>query len=233
MNHAFIPGISTFGDNILVGPEAATSDGATYFTQADFDDGTCLIDSPGLYKLSENIVFNPNSVASLHAKYPDHDMTSYDVGDVLPQQFCYYDPAAFGFFAAIAVCSCNVTIDLNGHIIEQSVEHGLQMRFFTLVQLNSAPFMGGSGPHKFVGHGGLRGLHTTSLSKTVVSVAPPIMVSWAMTNVNVTIKDVKFGDFEIAAIHLNGAKDVLIENCKIKGNQNDIPILIYGTFSAG
>ena len=90
----------------------------TELKQSDFDKGTYIISKPGLYKLTEDIVFNPNSLDYLnHSKHDqlradNHIPTpaeAYHAGDVLGTQFANreYDPRAYGigFFAAIAVRS--------------------------------------------------------------------------------------------------------------------------------
>lgn len=212
-----------------------------WLTNENFASGTYVIKEPGVYKLKEDIIFNPNSVASLNKKGKEKEgeeknvfnrITSYESGDVLPQQFRVYDPAAFGigFFAAIAVSSSNVEIDLNGFSIEQSIEHALQQRFFALIQLNSAPFLGGSGPHKFVGDGGLKVPENVLIKNGHLGRSAHHGIH-GNDNVGVTIQHVSFENFEIAAIHLNGARKVTIEDCDIRGNRKDIPI--YGTFSTG
>ncbi|MFK7916205.1 MAG: hypothetical protein AB8B93_19995, partial [Pseudomonadales bacterium] len=62
-----------------------------------------------------------------------------------------YDPAAYGlgFFAAIAITAKNVTLDLGGHRIEQSAEHALLQRFFSVIELANAPFVPRQGPASF------------------------------------------------------------------------------------
>ena len=111
---------------------------------ANFDQGTLIINTPGVYKLCEDISFGPNAptpgqVPSADAFDPIFDGT--------------YDERAFGlgFFAAIAIASNDVDLYLNEHTIEQSSGHALMQRFFAVIELADSPFIGGVGPADFVG----------------------------------------------------------------------------------
>jgi hypothetical protein len=126
----------------------------TLLSQADFADGTYQISEPGIYRLSENISFNPHPVGS-----PGEDgvtpLDAYHAGLPFRSQLGtgdgQFDPAAFGlgFFAAITIAADDVTLDLNGHTIEQSAEHALLQRFFAVLELADRPFVPGQGPHGF------------------------------------------------------------------------------------
>jgi hypothetical protein len=84
----------------------------------DFDLGTLIIRKPGKYRLCENISFRPN--------FP-LDMTDDDFETLFDADLDKYSPNAYGlgFFAAIAIESHHVEIDLNGYALEQSPEHAL------------------------------------------------------------------------------------------------------------
>ena len=95
------------------------------------------------FKLSENITFNPNSIkdTARDANFP----TAMEItlaGRVKKSQHDVYDQRAFGigFFSALIIQASNITIDLNGYKIEQSFEHALQQRFFSVIELASIPF---------------------------------------------------------------------------------------------
>ena len=51
-----------------------------------------------------------------------------------------------GFFAAITVESDDVILDLNGKSLKQSKLHNLQQRFYSHIELASAPFIPKQGP---------------------------------------------------------------------------------------
>ena len=50
-----------------------------------------------------------------------------------------------GFFAAITVETSDVTLDMNGKSLQQSDEHALMQRFFSLIELGNSPFLAGEG----------------------------------------------------------------------------------------
>jgi hypothetical protein len=49
-------------------------------------------------------------------------------------------------------------------------------------------------------------------------------------NNNVIIQSIHFRDFEVAAVSLNNVRSLIIEDCNIERNRQDIPVL--GMFSA-
>eukprot|EP00121_Abeoforma_whisleri_P004757 Awhi_evm1s4304 len=200
--------------------------------QNDFDDGTFLIDKPGLYVLKEDVFFNPNSRDYLREFYNKPELRAADASWVRPDQFRKYDPKAFGigFFTAIAVRTRDVIIDLNGHTLSQSKEHALQMRFFSLIELNSSPFLGHRGPHSFVGEFGLDIAKNVTIQNGHLGLTAHHGIH-GNDNENIFIKNMTFEDYEIAAIHINGGKRIEIRDCKLLGVREDVPIL--GTFSAG
>lgn len=199
----------------------------TTLMQSDFDDGTYIIDQPGTYILGEDISFNPHPVGS-----PGPDgvtpLDAYTAGLPFPQQLgAEYDPAAFGigFFAAISIEATDVTLDLNGHTLEQSPEHALLQRFYANIELADQPFIPSQGPSDFgrelkaakdvriingtIGRSSHHGIHGND-------------------NRNILIKNVQFEDFEVAAVALNGVKGLDIIN-STASNREDVPII--GTFS--
>ena len=215
--------------------------------QEHFSDGTLIIDTAGgNFKLYENIEFKPNPVGTLVTKadaglVPPYDPTANDIialdaslaGRPLLSQYDLdgsgqrYDPAAFGlgFFSAIAIPADNVTLDLNGYTLEQSEEHALLQRFYANIELGSAPFIPGQGPHDF-GSAYDPAENVTILSGTLgLSSHHGIHGN---SNENVTIQGINLEDFEVAAIALNGANNAVIEDVTAT-NRKDVPVL--GTFS--
>eukprot|EP00586_Coscinodiscus_wailesii_P016843 CAMPEP_0172505450 /NCGR_PEP_ID=MMETSP1066-20121228/186623_1 /TAXON_ID=671091 /ORGANISM="Coscinodiscus wailesii, Strain CCMP2513" /LENGTH=709 /DNA_ID=CAMNT_0013282057 /DNA_START=35 /DNA_END=2164 /DNA_ORIENTATION=+ len=201
----------------------------TYISQNDFTNGTLRITLPGRYVLTEDISFAPNSAKddtnwrdkAVECCKPRPDQFSSNGGN-------YPDvPYSLGFFAAITVETNAVVIDLNGYTIEQSVEHALMQRFFSVIELNSTPFIPGQGPRNFgdviangvnvhieggtIGRSAHHGIHGNG-------------------NNNVKISNVKFVDFEVAAIALNGVHNLVVQNCDA-WNRKDVPVL--GLFAAG
>ena len=144
-----------------------------------------------------------------------------------------YNEHAFGlgFFAALCIATRDVTFKLNEYTIQQSKEHALLQRFFAVVELADSPFIEGVGPAQFVGES------NTFQSASNIKILGPGTIGRSShhgvhgnENDNVLIKDVTFVDFEVAAVSINKADRLTIEDCEITQNRHDVPIL--GMFSA-
>lgn len=187
-------------------------DGVTY-------DTSLQIKTPGLYRLTEDIIFNPNQVA-----HPS------DSGDPNPAQFISgsLDPMAFGigFFAAIVVTASNVIIDLNGHMICHALAHQIQQRFFSVIELANAAFIPKQGPHDFTNS--LIAANNVHIKNGRIANSAHHGIH-GNNNKNIIISDVIFEGYEIAACSLNNVNGLYIDNCTAK-NSTSIPIL--GSFSA-
>ena len=192
-----------------------------YLSQKDTENGTIRIRKPGYYILTEDLIFHPNpnngfkptdtqTSGGLDADYPLAPFGGYNLG----------------FFAGIAIESDDVAIDLNGFKIEQSPEFNLHQRFYAHIELASTPFIPKQGPSNFgdtikvpnnviikngiLGKSSHHGIHGNSMS-------------------NITISDVTFENFEVAAIALNGGKNICIKDCMI--TQININIKTISLFS--
>lgn len=200
-------------------------------SQSDFTDGTYIIDTPGVYRLTENISFNPNNLAQTKLSNPS--ATSWDSGDVLPTQFTTaggkYDPAAYGigFFAAIAIQTDHVVLDLNNFKIEQSAEHALQQRFFAVIELADQPFKPTQGPHGF-GDSLLAATNCSIINGTIGRSSHHGI--HGNDNRRIFLKNLKFTDYEVATFSLNQVKDLCVINCRGTRSRADVPVL--GIFSA-
>jgi len=132
-----------------------------------------------------------------------------------------------GFFAALTVEAADVMIDLNGHTLAQAPAHALQQRApFALIEGASAPFIFGQGPTNFgetlaaadglvvengvLGRSAHHGLHANGARRVLV-------------------RDVRCEGYEVAALSLHGAKDVLLERVHATGQFTHVPVL--GTYS--
>lgn len=216
-------GLSTKYDQLL------NTNNVVLLNNSHFANGTYIAQTPNVtLRLTENIVFNPNNLAYMQGL--DGANTSYESGDVLPAQYATYDPAAYGigFFAAIAVSTYNVIIDLNGFSLSQSAEHALQQRFYANIELADQPFVPNQGPSNFgnqidsaqycfivngtLGRSSHHGIHGNN-------------------NKNIMIRNVTFTDFEVAAVALNKAENISITDSSIARNRKDVPVL--GIWSAG
>ncbi|GFH61566.1 hypothetical protein CTEN210_18042 [Chaetoceros tenuissimus] len=202
--------------------EMSTVEGedVTCLFNEDFELGTLIIDEPGKYKLCEDIVFDPIQDKAL------------PVTEMYLPDFNVYNENAYGmgFFAAIAISASNVEIYLNNHSIEQSASHALMQRFFAIIELANSPFLQSVGPAQFVGENGFQ-----AASNILIQGPGKIGRSahhgvHGNENQNITIRDVTFQDFEVAAVALNNVDNAIIEHNTILNNRHDVPVI--GSFSA-
>ncbi|KAK3247918.1 hypothetical protein CYMTET_42594 [Cymbomonas tetramitiformis] len=188
-------------------------------TQTDFTHGTFIITEPGNYRLGENIHFEPNPRDDW---LPRSDQAVNYPGSATKAGFSdKIGPYTLGFFAAIAVASDDVTIDLDGFTISQTEVYALQQRYFAIIELGNSPFIPNQGPANFGGsfvparrcaiyggtlgrssHHGIHGNMGTDLQ----------------------IRDLIIRDWEVAAIALNGFQRVHIDGV-IAHMKRDIPVM--------
>jgi hypothetical protein len=182
-------------------------------TNADFLSGTYRIRQSGTYRLQEDIRFHPNP--------NDNYMPTQAQADTYPMTG-RAGAYRLGFFAAITVEADDVVIDLNNKCLEQRRDHNVQQRFLALIELNDQPFLPTQGPINF--------------GETIVT-AHRVVIKNGMLgrsshhgihgndNTDIHIVDVRFRDFEVAAISLNGPRRVLIDRCLISDNNQQVPVL--------
>ena len=178
-----------------------------------------------VFKLMEDIVFDPNNDTAVTI---DNVTT---VGKVQSSQFDKYNPLAFGigFFAAIALSGNNVVIDLNGFDLSQSKSHNLTQRFYANIELASAPFLPGQGPHTFSNSSTFKPAKNCMICNGTMGVASHHEFHGNLQS-KIIIKDIDASNYEVAFSSLNGGSDLYFENCRAQGSKQDIPVL--GVFSA-
>jgi len=181
-----------------------------YLRQSDFSEGTLRITKPGVYILKENIIFNPPT------QFPTHEQTKYPMGKDGPYHL--------GFFAAIAIETSNVIIDLNGKSITQSAEHNLIQRFFSVIELANSPFIPGQGPHSFIDTFGWKPASNTLIMNGGLLNSSHHGVHGNENN-NVMIYNTNINNYEVAGVALNGATGSIISNNIIKGNNSTVKVL--------
>lgn len=184
-----------------------------HLKNSDFTSGTYRIQQKGTYILDENIQFHPNASANYMpttAQAATYPTTGNEAAYRL------------GFFAAITVEANDVVIDLNSKSLEQRRDHYVQQRFLALIELNEQPFLPAQGPANFgntivtprrvlikngtLGRSCHHGIHGNDVQ-------------------DLTVRNVRFQDFEVAAIAINGPRRVLIDRCIVQGNAQDVPVL--------
>ena len=183
----------------------------------DFKSGTVRIGVPGVYRLSENIIFNPNPTNDF-MPLPEQS----GVNGIYPQHM--KGPYHLGFFAAITVECDNVIIDLNGLTIQQSPSHNFQQRFYANIELANAPFIMNKGPANFQG-----AMQYKAANRVLVYNGKLFKSSHhgihANTANKVMLYNLSIEDFEVAGIALNGTTTGILSNIYIKNNKQDIKVL--------
>ena len=182
----------------------------TWLKNSDFKNGSYIISEPGIYRLEEDIQFNPPKVT--------YDYIKKNSAFLL------------GFFAAIIIQSDDVEIDLNGMELIQSMEFYLFQRFYAHIELGSSPFTEKFGPAKFIKNG------QVFVSVKNVKIRNGTLGRSSHHGIhgnnceNVDIENVTVKGYEVAGISINGGKKILINHCDV-GNTSEI-VHVNGNFSA-
>lgn len=191
-------------------------------TNSDFANGTLRIQKPGIYRLTEDIVFAPN---------PDNQFLPYkkDMGPTGKYPGSP-GPYSLGFFAAITMESDYIYLDLNGHRIEQSHEFYARQRFFNLISVSSSPFIPGQGPGAF-------GQAFKAARYSTISNGTLGLTSHSGIHGNgakcMIIENLHHEDFEVGGITLNGVQNIQIRNIKIEHSMGSrLKVPFNGRFSS-
>lgn len=182
-------------------------------TNADFQNGTLRIKSGNcVFKIVENIEIQPgvgpNFFPVESFEYP-------------------FPPYQLGWFAGITCETVDpIVIDLNGFTIEQSELFALQQRFYAIIEIGDQPFLENQGPSKF---GPLGAGKNITIKNGILGRSSHHGIHSAGKGENILIEDLTIQKFEVAGIHLNGAKNTVIKNCHIGPIRLDVPVI--GTYS--
>jgi len=194
-------------------------------TNQNFATGTLRIQAPGYYRLEEDILFNPKAPSDEVDAWSAYqlDASEYKSGGGV------YDDLAYqiGYWAAITIETSQVTIDLNGHSIGQHPAHNLMNRYFNVIELATQPFISGQGFHNFGPTGPLA--VDTLFSASFVTIYNG-RIGRASTNgihgtgnKNIHIHHIAFENFEVSAVSLYGAENVLVDSCSALGSRT-VPV---------
>lgn len=191
-----------------------------WLTQAHFNFGTIRLRKPGMYILSEDILFEPNKRNNFFPTRTQVASGLYPMGT----KGAYH----LGFFAAITIEADNIILNLNGKTIQQSKLHNLQQRFYANIELASAPFIPKQGPASF-GDSVTMPTNVLIMNGTLGLSSHHGIHGNGMKNV--ILHDLVFKDMEVAAIALNGAENSVLYNLKVAKISTDINVL--STYSQG
>ena len=192
-----------------------------YLSQSDFQDGTVRIRKSGGYCLTEDIVFNPLSECPLG---PNSEGCYFPTNEAMfPGSTSFKDGAyALGFFAAIAIETNDVTLDLNGYRIDWGFELYLQQRFGSVIEIANSPFLPGVGLGTNFGSNFIR-TDSVVIRNGTIGLTPHHGIHSNGAS-NVVIRDIHFLDFEVAAIQLNGFTEASMHNLNIGPSLTEVPL---------
>jgi hypothetical protein len=193
--------------------EIALSSNPTYIYAKDFSEGTYIIDKPGYYVLKENIIFSPNADNDYLPKMnnPKYRTLGYSLG----------------FFACLVIAAKDVYLNLNGFSISASEEFILAQRFFSIIELADAPFLGHEGPSKFCTT--LKSAENVIVANGTLGKSSHHGIHGNLAN-NILLENLKILNFEFVGIALNGGHCIILKDINIGPNKQDVPVL--ATYSA-
>ena len=198
----------------------------TRLSQTSFSNGTYRIKTSGRYVLTEDIKFNPNPSSYEGDKLIGKDWMPTDEQISSGQYPVAPDgPYHMGFFAAITIETDNVVIDLNGFTLEQHMQHYLQQRFFSIIELAPSPFIHGQGPSNF---GPFKGHKNIKIHNGTLGLSSHESIHGNGTQ-GLVLQDLTCYDYEQACIQVNGGSLISMENVQIERNSQDV--LVRATYS--
>lgn len=183
----------------------------TCLNQNDFDNGPIIIREPGIYRLDEDIIFSPfienngKPTTEWLNRLPENERKAYTLG----------------IFAAIVIQSDNVCFDLNKKTIKQSELFFHQQTFYSHIELASTPFIKKQGPADFGEH--VEEANNIFITNGTLGLSSHHGIHGNLCK-NCILNDLKFEEFAVAAIHLNGSHNIVLNNIVCDNSVIDIKI---------
>ena len=168
---------------------------------------TLFLTRPGTYILKEDIIVGSSSMGD-KGKFIDFDRQTGA------------PPFHLGLWAAISIMGKNIVLDLNGHTISMTTNFQRQQRFFSLIELASQPFPKG-----------IAGFPKEPICAENVTIMGGTLCNTSHhcihgnNNKDIIIENMVMKDFEVAAIAINNADNLIIREIDINGTSRDITVL--------
>jgi hypothetical protein len=180
---------------------------------SDYAGGSYVYQSNGRYRLMDDVVFHPN---------PDNDFmpTAQQLADGTYNAMA----SQIGFTTANIIAGHDIDIDLNGHTIEQSPEHALQQRFFSLFQFGKTPFIDKAGPLDFVEGDVFVGPQRITIRNGTIGRSSHHGIQGNDCR-NVVLEDLRIVDFEVAAVSVNLVNDMTLRRCTLGPTRRNVPVV--------
>ena len=153
----------------------------------------------GHYRLTENVCFQPTATPT-DADKPVHSR---------------------GWVCALSIEHDDVDLDLGGHTMQQSDSHARSMRFFTTVLIGRAFFRSATqGPFNM---GGSECVRRVSIHDGQFGQSSHFHI-FSPCCADVKIVDLRCQNFEVAAVQLNSANDILVKNLLVGPNRAPVEL---------
>jgi len=187
----------------------------------DFRRGTYRITRSGTYLIMEDIELNFNAPPE-GSESPNNYEENYwwpteEQTDEYPGAMGTRDAYFLGFFAGITVEADDVVLDLQGHEIRMARSFYYQQPYFSIIELESQPFLPQQGP-------GFFGSDPVFASNVVIKNGVLGLSSHhgihGNRNNDITIEGLRVRDFQTHGIQLNGFNGLRIRDCDIGPNSN-------------
>ena len=228
-----------------------------WLSNSDFKYGTYIINRPGTYKLTENIVFNPNSVETLNnliisGEYSaeifqqqniSYPVEAYEAGFPLNTQFTNVDVENFvsGDFTIRNYDSASFGLGFFAAIVITGKNITLDLNGFKIVQSEEHALLQRFfsvielAEQPFIPREGpsnfgdyIRSAENITIKNGTIGRSAHHGIH-GNGNKNIKIKNVDFVDYEVSAIALNGVNNLEVINSQ-SSNRKDVPVL--GIFSS-
>jgi len=207
-----LPNASEYSMKLLV----CDTNNITCLTQSDFENEPYIIRTPGIYRLESNITFSPFKENNgkptdewLHT-LPENERNAYTLG----------------IFAAIVIQSDNVCFDLNGKTFKQSELFFHQQTFYSHIELASTPFIKGQGPADFGVNENIA--NNVYITNGILGLSSHHGIHGNLCK-NCIFNNLKIENFAVAALHINGGSNIIINN--VVADNSNINIKINSLFS--
>ena len=181
-------------------------DNIYYLSQKDFNQGPLRIQKSGLYIFTEDVTFDFGAEND-YPYFPDiSEKEDY------PGAGEYRGEWHMGYFAGITIEADDVTIDLGGYELKQSIEFYFQQRFFTHIELSSGQFLPGQGPGFFGADPVF--INNFELRNGILGRSSHFGIHGNYPN-GFVLKDIHIRHFGTHGIQLNGWENVEMDNIEI------------------
>lgn len=126
-----------------------------------------------------------------------------------------------GYFAAIIIQTSDVVIDLMGHEIKQSLSFYFRQRFYSHIELGSAPFVPRFGPHDFSSK--FKRASRVTIKNGTLGLSSHHGIHGNECS-HIRIENLRIRDFEVGGININEGRNITVENVEVGPSSDKVAI---------